>query len=607
MYVCALRPHGEPLSKMDVFGYIARLKRRPDASLHSVVEGPFAAVATEHPSQPRPQLGRWRNVIGAGDVRLDNRAEVARIGGVDPADVASDLTLVLAALDRAGEGCIARLLGDYAFVAWDARAQKLLAVRDAFGVKPLYHRVGQGLVLFSSEIAPLQTDESYDIDYIADDLSGHPAPATHTIGRGISAVAAGSIVRQRGTVQTHERCWAPETFVPAEHGDERENAVRFRELLEEGVRTRMTGAGDVWAQLSGGLDSSSIVSIASSGQYGGGKLAGTVTIVDSMGEGDERAYSNVVAERFGLRNEQVCDYWAWQEDGSGAPATDHPYPMLPFHARDQRVHDSVHDAGGRVRLSGMGADHYLTGTLDYITDLASAGQVRDALREVTNWSVATRQSFWRLGRRYLLDPFLNPDGRSAATSPSWLAADLRGRVSAGVSADFAAHRLRTGQRFAGRVAAGLHALPSWIERWPYGEQVEMRYPFLYRPLVEWSLQLPARQRAWPHAQKWILREAMRGLLPDEIRTRTTKGAIAARILWSMRHEKARLDHMLKDPILAQIGCIDGAALRDAVDRAVRGVPVHNVHLFSALSLETWLSARAAVSWSSQAMAAASAA
>jgi hypothetical protein len=123
MYVCALRPRGEQLSRVDVFGYIARLRRGNDESLHSIVDGPFAAVATSHPGELRPRLARFRHLIGAGDVRLDNRAEIAALAGMDLCDVESDLMLVLAALDRKGEACIPRLLGDYAFVAHSQAAR----------------------------------------------------------------------------------------------------------------------------------------------------------------------------------------------------------------------------------------------------------------------------------------------------------------------------------------------------------------------------------------------------------------------------------------------------------------------------------------------------
>lgn len=588
MFVCALRPGGEALTRGDVFGYIARLRRDDGAALNSIVDGPFAAVATSAPDDLRPQLARWRTLTAAGDVRLDNRAEVAALAGIRVEEVESDLQLVLAALDARGEACIRQLLGDFAFVVWDPGAEKLLAVRDAFGVRPLYQRRADGLVLFSSEVGPLQLDEQYDLDFIHAQLTGFAAPVTATIWRGLTSVEPGGLVRHRGTVRTAERYWRPDEFVPEESGDEEANCAQFRRLLEDGVRTRMENAGDVWAYLSGGLDSSSVVGLASSMRAEGGRLAGTVTFVDSLGEGDERAYSSAVVEKYGVRNEQLHDYWLWQDDGMPPPTTDHPAPMYPFFARERRVSALVRNAGSRILLSGIGADHYLSGNLDYITDLASRGQFRAALNEVTRWSVATRQSFWKVGRRFLVDPFLPgimQPGAAGPAGPAWLP------PSQGTGALPSAVARRSGGRFAHSIASALGTLPSWLERTMHGSDVEIRYPFLYRPLVEWSLRLPPSQRVRPYARKWILRQATRDVLPEKVRTRTTKGGIDARVLWSLHRERTRLDAMLKDPILAQLGCIDAARLRHEVEQARRGVPVHNVQLLCTLSLETWLAVR----------------
>lgn len=193
-----------------------------------------------------------------------------------------------------------------------------------------------------------------------------------------------------------------------------------------------------------------------------------------------------------------------------------------------------------------------------------------------------RQSFWTVGRRYLLDPFIHRS-RSAGVRPRWLTQAM---------SDSPVHaRHAGGQRFANGIAQALNAIPAWIERWPYGPEIEMRYPFLYRPLVEASLRMPARQRVRPHARKWILRQATQDVLPEQVRTRATKGGIDARILWSLQREKPRLDALLRDPILAQLGCVDAEALRRDVDDARRGVPVNQVQLFTALSLETWLAVR----------------
>jgi asparagine synthase (glutamine-hydrolysing) len=587
MYTCSLRLRGAPAVRGEVVGRLLRGGASAE-SLQTMVEGPFAAVATAGRAQLRPQLARWRHIMGVGDVRLDNRVEVARIAGVDASGPAGDLALVLAALDAAGESCVPRLLGDFAFVAWDARAQKLLAVRDAFGVKPLYQRDGRDMLLFASNAGTLQQGEEYDHDYIVAHLSGNPASVDNTIWRGVRAVGSGTLVRQRGTVQRIERYWSPARFTPAESGDESANCARFRDLLEEAVRTRVEDATQVWAHLSGGLDSSSIVAMAS-GVCSASHVAGTVTVVDSLGDGDERLYSDAVVQQYNLRNEQVHDYWAWQDDGEAPPLTDQPTAMYPFYARDRRIWHIVRDSGSRVLLSGMGADHYLHGSLDYITDLAGSLRVRSALHEALHWAVATRQSFWGVARHWLLEPFLPALLRhgSAAAAPPWLLQ----RADAHRTGPAAAANVCS-SRFAARIAAEVASLPAWYERWPFGDDVEMRYPFLYRPLVEMSLALPATQRVRPHARKWILRQAARDILPERVRTRSTKGGIDARILWSLQREQSRIDTLLRDPILAQLGCIDPEPLRRAVDQARRGVPVHNVHLFSALALESWLAVRA---------------
>src|SRR5690606_7668818 len=275
-----------------------------------------------------------------------------------------------------------------AFVVWDARAHKLIAVRDAFGVKPLYWRVQRGTVSFAATQDLLATGADYDLDHIADILSGMRGPTDRTIWRDVRAVPGGGLLVQRGTVQSGRRYWTPEAFEPEESIDEQTASEQFLALFREGVRSRLGAPATTWSQLSGGLDSSSVVCMSHALLGGGQSLAGTITVVDSLGNGDERKYSEAVIRRVDCRNEQVRDYWAWQEAGLAPPVTDGPRPLFPFFARDRRVCDVVRKSGGRVLLSGFGADHYLFGNLHYVTDMARAGRIGAALRELAAWSVA---------------------------------------------------------------------------------------------------------------------------------------------------------------------------------------------------------------------------
>jgi asparagine synthase (glutamine-hydrolysing) len=592
MYLCTFRPGGEPFQKTDLFAPIAQLRRRGEGEPTVLLAGPFAAVA-EPGRGLRPLTAEWRSLAAAGDVRLDNRGEIAALCDAPVPPSATDLEVVLRAIDARGEKCVTALLGDFAFVVWDARAGKLLAVRDAFGVKPLYWRAHRGSVSFAATQDLLAAGAEYDLDHIADILSGMRGPTDRTIWRDVRAVPGGGLLVQRGTVQSGRRYWTPEAFEPDESIDERAASEQFLALFRDGVRSRLGSPATTWSQLSGGLDSSSVVCM-SHALLGGHSLGGTITVVDSLGNGDERKYSEAVVRRVDYRNEQVRDYWAWQEDGLAPPVTDGPRPLFPFFARDRRMCDVIRKSGGRVLLSGFGADHYLFGNLHYVTDMARAGRIGAALRELATWSVAGRGSFWSMAREHLgpLVPGLGaPRTGSLDDVPAYVDPAFAARYGVRERIDVTPGR-GVAQWFSKRTSRDLLTIPSWIDRWPFGEDVEVRYPFLHRPLVEASLRLPVRMRVRPEGRKWVLREAMRGLLPEEVRTRSTKGTIDARILWSLQRERVRIDELLRDPILAQLGAVRPEALRDAVDSARRGLKVNLAFLMSALSLETWLAVRA---------------
>ncbi len=224
--------------------------------------------------------------------------------------------------------------------------------------------------------------------------------------------------------------------------------------------------------------------------------------------------------------------------------------------------------------------------------------MRTAVRELTRFSVAARQSFWTGLGRYGIHPFLPTWlklrwARPHEQLPRWLDPGFVRRL--GVADRLPVVRNlsvpRGGSFFAHEVATGLALLPGFLERGPFQDGLEMRYPFLHRPLVEHSLRLPPSLRIRPGYGKHVLREAMRGILPEEVRTRRGKGGIDARLLWAINREWARLDELLRDPEIARRGWVRADALRAATERARRGEAHNIVFLLCALSLETWLAVR----------------
>jgi asparagine synthase (glutamine-hydrolysing) len=597
-FACAVAPSGGAMSPA-LRSWPAAAISTPGNLAAALGDDGFAAAASTAPDALRPLLARRGALLAAGDVRLDNREEVAGWGGVRE-DGAPDLDLVLAAYAARGAACLDAILGDFALVIRDGERRTVIAIRDPFGVKPLFVARRGGALLLASRADALATEGDFDEEWIADFLAGNAVSSECTVWAGVEAVAPGEVLAWRDGAISRRRFWSAADFAPMKTADERASVDTFRGLLEDAVRVRMAGDTPVWSQLSGGLDSSSVVSVAQRLAEAGGSagLAGTVTLVETLGDGDERKYSDAVVRRWGVRNETVIDPWAWQDDGVPPPRTDEPRPHYPFWTRDREMVARVRDAGGRVLLSGQGSDHYLAGNLGFIPDLIAAGQVRTAMRELVRFSVASRQSFWTGLGRHAIHPFLpawvqRRRARAEDRLPEWIDPAFARRMEM-VSRLPSARQLakpRGGSLFAHQVATELAMLPAFVERGAFQDGIEMRYPFLHRPLVEHSLRLPPSLRIRPGGGKHVLREAMRGILPEEIRTRRGKGGIDARLLWALHHERPRLDALLRDPEIARRGWVRADALRAATEQARQGEVDSLPLLLCSLALETWLAVR----------------
>jgi asparagine synthase (glutamine-hydrolysing) len=598
-FLCRLDTAGRPLEPGADRALAARIAA-PGARSETAADGPFAAAANLSADALRPVLARRGVLAAAGDVRLDNRAEVAAWTGA-AADGASDLDLVLAAYAARGPAALDGLLGDFSLVLWDGGRRTLAVLRDAFGVKPLFvAHEGHALVV-SSRLGALAGGRDYDDEFVADFLVGGSTVGTRTLWTGCRAVEPGEVLRCESGSVSSRRAWSPFAVAPAQRVDEREAVETFRALFLESVRLRAEDGGSVWAQLSGGLDSSSVVCAAQQLSDHGRlsrRLDGTVTVVDTLGDGDERRWSDLVLRQCGVRNETLVDFWAWQDDGAPPTPTDEPRSHYPFWARERRMVGMLRQAGARVLLSGQGSDHYLAGNWSYVSDLLAAGRVGTGLRELTRLSVAARQSFWTGLGRYAVHPFLPTPlrlrtARRDEALPAWITPAFARRTDMGQRLP-ALRRLavkRRGSRFAHEIATEVATLAGFLEREPFGDGVEVRYPFLYRPLVEHALRLPPEMRIRNGVGKHVLREAMRGILPEPVRTRRGKGGIDARILWAFNREAPRLRALLRDPLVAERGWVNAGALRAAVEAARCGEVRNLPFLLCTLSLETWLAVR----------------
>jgi asparagine synthase (glutamine-hydrolysing) len=369
----------------------------------------------------------------------------------------------------------------------------------------------------------------------------------------------------------------------------------FAILFKDALRAHLTGRDDCWSLLSGGVDSSSIVSMAgwlASTDPGIPKLAGSITFVETLGIGDERHYSNAVMRDWPGRNEQLVDYRRWQPEEESWPWVADGPDGCSSRARDQVVCRLVCSTGGRILLLGSGPDHYLHGDSSYFTDWITKGRIRDSVREMYNESVRTRGSFWRLVYDRGVKPFVQRESEPTDKWADWVHPAFASRFPLETRTRLIKNRKGApGRYFITHNANNVDTFDFAVSRGIIGETLDVRCPFLHRPLVEFALRLPPEMKVNGGYHKWIMREALRGILPDEVRWRTSKGFVNGGIQRSYELYHEFLDGLLERSILGEMGCIDVPLARKALaDRTAMQLK-DDSSLECLLQLEAWLAIR----------------
>lgn len=209
-----------------------------------------------------------------------------------------DTETIVHLYEEYGVGCLEKLRGMFAFAIWDEGAQSLFLARDRIGKKPLHYTLAGGAFIFASEIKALLEHPSVkrELDYesLHDYLSLMYVPAPGTMFKGIKKLSAGHYLTCRNGAIKTERYWDID-FSGGFRGKEKDAAEAVYEKLGESTRIRLHSDVPLGAFLSGGIDSSSVVSMAS-------RLKAGAVITNSIGFSsrsyDELHYARILAKRY---------------------------------------------------------------------------------------------------------------------------------------------------------------------------------------------------------------------------------------------------------------------------------------------------------------------
>jgi asparagine synthase (glutamine-hydrolysing) len=275
----------------------------------------------------------------------------------------SDTEVILRGYDEWGPSVVERLRGMFAFAVWDARRRRLFVARDRLGIKPLYLVERDGGLLFASELRTLLASGLVRRDVSADGvlsfLSLGALQDPHTMLAGVTALPAGHAATWDGGALDVEPYWSLEdAFRAPDTGLSREDTVeQLRETLLEAVRLHLVSDVPLGVFLSGGIDSSALVALASRAS---GTPPRTVSVVFPQQEYSEERFIRQIAELYGTEHTEVRldDDGVLAEVPAAVAAMDAP---TADGVNTFIVSRAAREAGLTVALSGLGGDELFGG------------------------------------------------------------------------------------------------------------------------------------------------------------------------------------------------------------------------------------------------------
>ena len=504
---------------------------------------------TCHTPTPPALYDAESRIAVVADIRLDNTAELCAQLGL--ATGTADARIISAAYVRWGTRCVERLLGDFAFVLWDARRRQLFCARDQLGIKQLAWSRGQRDVRFASDVASLARLAGGSLVLnearLAEHLAGVLCDEHDTVWVGIEQLGPAEAMTVSAEGRSRRwRYWEPDVHGMIRYPTLDEYAEHWGSLFTEAVRTRLRTDGPVLLDLSGGLDSSSVVSTAAMLRARGESVPPlhAASIVSTAEGADERSYAASVIKRWPME-------WLQHSDDGPLPSDD----LLHETGRVQDIGPWPDDLGGvglmdtaaripglRVQLTGQGGDFWNDGGGQTVADALARMKLVTAATETRAWADSDRpadllSALFHHGIVPLLGPRL-PLSVAARRwrCPEWIGPEFARRTE--LHERMLLHRNRlAGRSFRSpsqraRFALVHDPMTQWglllDDRAGARRGIEERHPYHDRRLVEFALQTPEWTRSSGGRNRLTQRRAMKGILPSDVCSRTTKAEFSNR-------------------------------------------------------------------------------
>ncbi len=518
----------------------------------------------------------------------------------------TDTEVLLIAYDTWGTACMEKFNGMWAFAIWDTRHRRLFISRDRFGIKPLYYAFKQGKFAFASEPKALlrlpwisnEPDERAIADYL---IHSRVDCFEWTFFKNIIRLEPGccfEISFQTDTLPEPRRWWNINETLYEPDQSEKNVEQQFLELFTSSVELRLRSDVPIGTNLSGGIDSSAVVCIARPWLDKNNQKTYSAVYGPSFEE-DETLYIDEIIRFVEVENYRVTPTAEEliNDINRLVYTQDEPFGSTSQYAQF-KVFQLAGRYGTKVILNGQGADEELAG-YHYLLPVYCAGLIRDgkfaeAFREFIASRKVTEASFIKtffstlagfLSHRSMIRyANLYDYGRSV----NWVRKDIREYAQTIQVQQVRKHDWLNGRLHELFSFSSLPALLRYEDRNSMAFSIESRLPFIDHRLVSFIFSLPSNQKIHKGMTKYIMRKALKGKIPESIRTRNNKiGFSTPESSWFRKDMLSYIRDVLDSPVTKKRGLYDIPNLLNLINANASGKVNAGRAIWRALNLELW--------------------
>ncbi len=567
----------------------------------------LSIVDVAHGAQPMFNHDKSISIIYNGEVynHADYRAELEAKGYIFQNN--SDTETIIHLYEEYGVKCVEKLRGMFAFAIWDKRARTLFIARDRLGVKPLYYvHDSEGNLFFGSEIKTLLEANAIkpEINYCAlpDQFANHGTSRDETLFKNVKRLLPGHFLIWKDGNLKIEEFWDVNFEPKHEEKSDKDFIEEWREMFRHSVKLRLMADVPLGMFLSGGIDSSAICAMMA-------------TMVDepiktfSVGfkerEANEFEYARIVSKAFKTEHHEITitpeQFFAelpnlvWHEDEPiGFIAS------VPLYFVSKLAQKHV-----KVVLTGEGSDEILAGYGRY----AKALQLLNYGEKYENFTPSFVRSAVKSGVTAfggkLSRTFLSREADienlffdNFGIYPKAMQKNLFSKETKSHFADENPYYFQNqwlektdakeilDKLLYADTKTYLHELLMKQDQMSMAASIESRVPFLDHKLVEFTAKMPTKMKLRGRDTKWILREAMKGILPDEILNRSKMGFPVPIGNWFRNEYKHIVDEYILGERAISRGIFNADFVREIVAKHNAGEN-HDERIWSLVNFEIW--------------------